>query len=102
MRAKLVRDKVKPREGREEYVRAVNTTVGKHMALALKLHEEVGEVISAPWDPTEYGDVMHVLLAMAELHGVSVSDVYAAMGEKRERLGGFKMGMIWIDNEVPG
>ena len=62
---------------------------------ALKLHEEVAELVRAPLDLSEYADVLQALMDYAELNGLSWTDVLIAKDNKRRKCGGFLPGTLW-------
>lgn len=66
-----------------------------HLGLALKLHEEVAEVVRAPRDVFEYADVLQALMDYAELNGVSWRDVLDAMAMKSNQDGPFLPALLW-------
>lgn len=94
LKAKLVRDKVEPRDQHEE-VHSANSSAGRHMALCLKMHEEASEIADEPQDAYEYADLLEVIFELARMHGVSNDDIMNAMADKRHRKGGFRMARIW-------
>lgn len=61
--------------------------------LVYKLIEESEEYWDSR-DPSELADVLEVLLALAEEHGLSKSDLEEICKEKRSRLGGFSEGWV--------
>ncbi len=93
-KAKLVRDKVQPRDELET-VQSANSEAGRHIALCLKLHEEAAEIASKPADPFEYADLLETMLELARLHGLHPEHIYEAFRSKREVKGGFRMARIW-------
>ena len=94
-RIKLVRDRCNAvLEGQCEPVSSKSKYM---MALLLKMHEEIEEIAKDPSDPMEYGDLLEVLLTLAELHGVAPMEILRAREEKREELGGFEDGQIWTE-----
>lgn len=66
-----------------------------HLGLALKLHEEVAEVVRAPKDVDEYADVLQALVDFATLNGVSWRDVTNAVVKKDLRDGSFLPALLW-------
>lgn len=66
-----------------------------HLGLALKLHEEVAEVVRAPKDMDEYADVLQALMDFAELNGVLWVGVEAALEAKRHFDGPFLPALLW-------
>ena len=66
--------------------------------LKAKLREECAEVIAAPTDKSEYGDVMQVLEDLGALHGISFTDMLIAMQIKATQKGTFSRGVIWTNN----
>lgn len=108
MRAKLVRDHcaavVEAPDRDDQTVAPENSLAWKHMALLLKLHEEVDEISRAATDPEEYGDLLEAMMELAKINAVSWDDILEAMCRKREERGGFKRGMIWtvdVPSEKP-
>ncbi len=93
-KAKLVRDKVQPRDELET-VQSANSAAGRHIALCLKLHEEAAEIASAPADPFEYADLLAVMIELARLHGLTPEHIFDAFKRKHEAKGGFRMARIW-------
>ena len=65
------------------------------LGLALKLHEEVAEVVQAPEDVEEYGDVLQVLMDFAYLNGIAWVDVVARRRKKMENKGGYIPPQLW-------
>ncbi len=96
MKAKLVRDKSGP--VKDGCCATANSLQGKHMALLLKLHEEVNEIADAAHDPTEYADVLEILLELAKINEVPWITIEEALLYKRRKLGGFHMAQIWSEN----
>ena len=94
LKAKLVRDKVEPRDGTETVVCA-NSPQGHHIALCLKLHEEACEIEREPQDPTEYADLLQVMIDLARLHGVNWDEITEQVVKKGDRKGTFRMAKIW-------
>lgn len=94
MKAKLVRDKSGP--VKDGCCMSANSLPGKHMALLLKLHEEVNEIANAATDPTEYADLLETLLELAKINEVPWNKIEESLLNKREQLGGFQMAQIWI------
>lgn len=67
-----------------------------HLGLALKLHEEVGEVCRAPQDVSEYADVLQVLMDFAELNGIAWETVLRACEDKLRTSGRFiNPALLW-------
>jgi predicted house-cleaning noncanonical NTP pyrophosphatase (MazG superfamily) len=93
MKTKLVRDKIT--EGPNK-IRPCNSDEGKQLALCLKLHEEAGEIADCPSDPSEYADMLEVMLELARLNGVNWSHIEKALVQKRKVLGGFRKGHVLI------
>lgn len=98
MRVKLIRDKMKISQGGR--TAAVNSLPGKHIALIAKLHEEAEEIAKKATDPEEYADLLEVLLELAHINQVPWANIERAMLQKRQVLGGFRFGKIWISKEV--
>ena len=65
------------------------------LGLALKLHEEVGEVCRAPRDVDEYADVLQALQDYAALNNVPWPQVLERAQEKAEERGTFMPGKLW-------
>lgn len=82
------------------HVHPVNSRPGKQLALLLKLHEEAEEIGRHATDPAEYADLLEVMLELMRVNNVSWAQVEEALLAKRERLGGFRMGMIWVFGSI--
>lgn len=95
MKVKLVRDKISAR-GPREVVRPCNTPAGLHALLVAKLHEEAQEVADDASCAEEYGDLLEVMMRLAELNGVPWTDILVARDEKRREKGGFDRGLVLI------
>ena len=98
MRAKLIRDKMNVSHG-QDYGGSVYCTgrsAEKQVALLLKLHEEAEEISRGATNPEEYADLLEVLVELAAINGVEWTAVMRAVSEKHDRLGGFKLGRIWV------
>lgn len=63
--------------------------------LRLKLLEEAVEY-ALTGDPEELADVLEVVRALAELHGLELDDIERLAGEKRRRLGSFRGGRVLL------
>lgn len=88
---KLVRDKI-DFDGGE--FREVTCNEEFRGLLGLKLYEEVGEVLAAPDDPAEYADVLEVLEALMEEHGVTLAEVMVEKACRRATRGKFEHGRV--------
>lgn len=89
LKAKLVRDKLPGKP--------VNSQAGRHLALGLKLHEEVQEILDDPTNAEEYGDLLEAMLELARINRVNWQDIEEAMLAKRDKKGGFRRATIMID-----
>lgn len=65
------------------------------LGLALKLHEEVGELVRAPLALDEYADVLQALRDFATLNGVVWSSVERAAETKAAQDGTFLPPLLW-------
>lgn len=64
--------------------------------LTEKVQEELQEVIDSGYkDVMEYGDLLEVILRLAELNGFSKNDVLRARNKKSLEKGGFKKNLLW-------
>lgn len=96
---KLVRDGY---EGliQKKYLDYTTSDKQKEYLLFSKLHEEIRELADTEFkDPDEYGDILEVLRALAELNGVDWSDVRVAKATKAAKLGRFKKGLIYHEED---
>lgn len=104
MRAKLIRDdceKVWTEPLRSnQTIQTVNSITGKHMALLLKLHEETDEISRDATNPTEYADLLEVMIELARINGVRWASIEKALLAKRAERGGFRLGKVWTE-DVP-
>lgn len=67
----------------------------RKMLLALKLSEELGEILSAPNREAlieELGDFQEVFYAFVQACGIDFAEIDVANYEKQERLGSFNEG----------
>lgn len=65
------------------------------LGLALKLHEEVGEVVRDPHNTDEYADVLQALMDYAALHGIEWRKVLNRCEIRGALAGGFLPGLLW-------
>lgn len=101
MKAKLIRDKWAriPKPGTN--VVYVTPDGPEHrMALAAKLHEEAAEVGDAPWDVSEYADLLEVAVKLANLNGITLGDILQEQRRKRDERGGFDEGAIYYADKA--
>ncbi|MBP9701762.1 MAG: nucleoside triphosphate pyrophosphohydrolase [Candidatus Pacebacteria bacterium] len=99
---KLVRDKVTEILNRKGVKYKAARVHNIERALARKLHEEVGELLSAkPKDRAgELADVYEVLEALAKHWGVRMQKVRTAQKKKRRAKGGFSKGILLFWTEA--
>lgn len=93
MIAKLVRDRADAVKAGQ--CQAANSLPGKHMALLLKLHEEVEEISRDASRPYEYADMLEVLFELARINNVSWGSIEAEIICKRAAKGAFREAQIW-------
>lgn len=68
------------------------------LGMALKLHEEVAEVVRDPGDVSEYADVLQALMDYAALNQVSWNDIMIEQVHKRDASGPFFPAKLWKRN----
>ncbi len=96
MKAKLIRNKCPAVWDVEADVTACGTDSEYHMALVLKMYEEVGEIAMSPTDPEEYADLLEAMLALASSQDVEGIEILQALIAKRLMFGGFEDGLILV------
>lgn len=95
-RDKLVRDRIPAlmvAEGKSPYVVQLKGRKLKE-ALREKLIEEVGEYLDSG-EPEELADILEVVRAIADQHGMSAADLDVRREEKRSARGGFDGGWFY-------
>lgn len=65
------------------------------LGLALKLHEEVSELVRAPHDHEEYADVLQALRDYAQLHRIPWETIEMVTEAKCRDRGPFLPGLLW-------
>ncbi len=98
---KLVRDKVPDiirHSGREPDVRRISGEELKD-ALKEKLIEEARELKESGDVYEELADVLEVVDAIIESHGIDRQKLLDEKGEKLRRAGGFKEGFLLLDDD---
>ena len=97
---KLVRDRVPEilRAAGDDPRTAVLSDEEYDLALQSKLHEEVAKMVAASDDrcTEELADVLEVLYALAEHHGLDWDTVEHFGLAKRHEMGGFE-GRVWLE-----
>ena len=96
---KLVRDKIRDLSEEKKDGREFAVVKDKHhiKCLRLKLLEEAEEILEADTRENlieELADVHEVLRELMIQEGVSLQEVETAQGQKHEKKGGFKKGII--------
>lgn len=94
MKSKLIRDNCPAVYDESANVTACGDEGEYHMALVLKLYEEVGEIAMMPTDPMEYADLLETMMALAASQDVGLADILDARIEKYAAMGGFEDGLI--------
>lgn len=94
---KLVRDKMPQVIGEDGYQCCVSSIEPYHMETALthKLMEEAVEFASS-LQTAELVDVLEVVRTIAGLRGFTLADMELAADSKKEKRGGFSMGVFLI------
>jgi predicted house-cleaning noncanonical NTP pyrophosphatase (MazG superfamily) len=99
---KLVRDRIPEliRTAGDDPIVRVAGAEERFALLVAKLREETDEVAAAhPLEvPEELGDLLEVLHAVADLHGISWHRVERAASVKRNLRGGFTEYLVWAGN----
>ena len=98
---KLIRDKYKDIIPQDELIDGSTLDHdSKEKFLYLKLLEEVDEIRTSEFnDPREYADVLEVLEAMANFHGVDLVDILTAKADKVQKFGKFNDMLILSNND---
>ena len=90
---KLVRDNIPDiiKENGEEPVYRVLSDKEFLVELKKKLLEESNEVINSSGDEmlSELGDLLEVMISLAEVHNISLDDIIISSSEKRDKRGSF-------------
>ena len=97
---KLVRDKIPDiirAAGKEPIIRILPQE-GYLQELDRKLDEEVAEY-QADKTIEEMADIVEVLFAICEARGYSIEELMQVREMKKEKRGGFKDRIYWIENE---
>ena len=100
MMGKLVRDKIPDiirAAGKEPIIRILPQE-GYLQELDRKLDEEVAEY-QADKTIEEMADIVEVLFAICEARGYSIEELMQVREMKKEKRGGFKDRIYWIENE---
>ena len=100
MMGKLVRDKIPDiirAAGKEPIIRILPQE-GYLQELDRKLDEEVAEY-QADKSIEEMADIVEVLFAICEARGYSIEELMQVREMKKEKRGGFKDRIYWIENE---
>ena len=100
MMGKLVRDKIPDiirAAGKESIIRILPQE-GYLQELDRKLDEEVAEY-QADKSIEEMADIVEVLFAICEARGYSIEELMQVREMKKEKRGGFKDRIYWIENE---
>jgi len=92
LKVKLVRDRIE--QAHTDTLAPANSLAGKRMLLQQKLHEESAEIADNPNDPSEYADLLEVMLELAKTNGISWDRIEKAVLQKREERGGFRRAMV--------
>ncbi len=99
--SKLVRDKIpeiiRQRDGIDPLCRIVSDDTEFRQVLDTKIDEEVAEFRNAPDKKSraeEIGDVIEVFLTIAGLDGYTPEQIEDIRMKKREKRGGFDLGII--------
>ena len=79
--------------------RHANSLAGLHLALLLKLHEQVTHLSNEPDQPVSYAEVLQALLDLANLHCVTPAQVETARQERVMQHGTFRKGVIMTIGE---
>lgn len=98
---KLVRDKI-PQLYPEGRYRPVRDSTERQRLLLQKLAEEVGEVMSTLTKEdllAELADVLDVVYAHAEVHGISAREMTALRERKIAERGAFHLGWVLLGPE---
>lgn len=92
---KIIRDKLVDIIPEDEFS-YVTPDYGTEL-LKAKLFEEITELMEATWeDLEEYADIMEVLMALAERHGISWEKVEIARKIKQKQRGSFKDNLVYV------
>ena len=92
---KIIRDKLVDIIPEDEFS-YVTQDYGTEL-LKAKLFEEITELMEATWeDLEEYADIIEVLMALAERHGVSWEKVEIARKIKQKQRGSFKDNVVYV------
>ncbi len=99
---KLVRDRIPEiiANSGSSYTSRILDDAEYRVELRTKLQEEVGEYLAAQTDGEaveELADIMELLHAMAESHGVTVDELEQVRAEKAAKRGGFKERIYLIE-----
>ena len=90
---KLIRDKIAERLPKEQVKSVAQTRIER--LLRAKLLEEISELWASDFkSPTEWADVLEVLMGLAERNGMVWEAIEATRIDKRERCGGFDQGFV--------
>ncbi|MCK5537869.1 MAG: hypothetical protein KAI79_13670 [Bacteroidales bacterium] len=66
----------------------------RKMFLVKKVKEEMQEIVDSKFkDPEEYGDLIEVLYAIADINNISPGEIDHARKKKLQEFGGFKNGV---------
>lgn len=97
---KLVRDRIPEiiRDAGKKPIIEILSQEDYLSELDKKLSEEVAEY-QADKSIEEMADVLEVLFSICEARGYSVEDLMQVRATKREKRGGFKDRIYWVENE---
>lgn len=97
---KLVRDRIPEiirKDGKNPIIEVLSNEEYLE-ELDKKLNEEVAEY-QADKSMEEMADILEVLFAICEARGHSVEELMEVRESKREKRGGFKDRVYWVENE---
>ena len=99
---KLVRDNIPSFIARDKQIGHfyTMTEVDYNAALEHKLSEEVSEYLESR-ETMELADILEVVQAIAEMHGLTFEQLWDMKEEKRKRCGGFNNRLFLEKIEIP-
>lgn len=93
---RLIRDKLPTDYDGESFAETQISEELHHLALVLKMHEEVAEIGKAMDDPWEYADLLQAMQDLAGKNGLKWKHILKCRQRKYENSGGFKSGKVMV------